>query len=351
MSAESPHTVLIVGAGLSSASDARLPTMRGFFGPELSTRPELLAFLKWFYPGQSQEMYNLEEVMSFLHLSSTRLPLWRDRRQPGQLRSNGSLYESLLSYVRDRLAISPGTICTLHRRLFETLSQRDSIISFNYDLIADNALLAIEPKQNNRPDQDTRMGKVSGLLGRLNLWNDPPPSLLPRERNWGFYLKLHGSLDWLYCETEGCENNANIFALSVSELADGQEEGMPCRFCGASLRTFIVPPVATKRLKDTGRMAFLWNIALRQLISADRIVVVGISFAPSDFELRWLVRQAIELRETAGYELHVVNPSSDDRQNTIAVFPGADRKVCEHDSVAEYIAKEIAHCKKGPGSN
>lgn len=119
---------------------------------------------------------------------------------------------------------------------------------------------------------------------------------------------------------------------------------MPCRYCGASLKTFLVPPVATKRLKDTGRMAFLWNIALRQLINADRIVVIGISFAPSDFELRWLVRQAIELRTNPRYELHVVNPKSADRQNVIAVFPGRDREVYEYESVLDYIAKS-SHAK------
>lgn len=276
--------------------------------------------------------------MSFLHLSSTRLPLWRNPH-PTQPRSNPSLYESLLGYVKDRLTTPPLAVCALHQQLFETLSERDSIISFNYDLIADNALLAIEPKEHSRPAQDTRMGKISGLLGRLNIWNDPPPSLLPREQSWGFYLKLHGSLDWLYCETEGCENNANIFARSVSELSEGQEEGMPCRYCGASLKTFIVPPIATKRLKDTGRMAFLWNIALRQLINADRIVVIGISFAPSDFELRWLVRQAVELRTSPHYELHVVNPTSVDQQNIIAVFPGQDREVYTYESVSDYITK------------
>ena len=263
MAETAPTTALIIGAGLSAASEFGLPTMGGFFGPELTRLPELDSFLKWFYPNHNPQAYNLEEVMSFLHLSSARLPLWRNRSQSYSSDTNLALYESLLTYTKTRLAIQIDAVCPLHRRLFESLTQQDSIISFNYDLVADNALLAIEPREHDRPGQDTRMGKISGLLGRLNLWNDPPPALMPREQTWGFYLKLHGSLDWLHCETPGCANNINIFARGVSILAEGQDEGMPCRCCGASLKTFIVPPVATKRLEDRGRMAFLWNIALR----------------------------------------------------------------------------------------
>jgi hypothetical protein len=72
--------------------------------------------------------------------------------------------------------------------------------------------------------------------------------------------------------------------------------------------------------------------------------VIGISFAPSDFELRWLVRQAIELRSNKYYELHVVNPSKDDRQNIIKLFPGAERSVYEYETVKDYVEKhQIDH--------
>lgn len=183
------------------------------------------------------------------------------------------------------------------------------------------------------------MGKLSGLLGYLNLWNDPPPSLLPREQEYGFYIKLHGSLDWLYCPNNGCPNNSRIFSLSVAVLADGQREGMPCRICGSALRTFIIPPVATKRLEDKGPLAFLWNLALRELTIATSISIIGISFAPTDFELRWLVRQAMELRQNRLLELHIVNKSFQHRKDIRTVFPGNIEKIFEYECLADYIAE------------
>ena len=65
--------------------------------------------------------------------------------------------------------------------------------------------------------------------------------------------------------------------------------------------------------------------------------MIGISFAPSDFELKWLIRQAIELRQDKHYELHVVNPSKEDRQNIIKLLPSTDRSVYEYESVQDYI--------------
>jgi hypothetical protein len=332
-------TVLIIGSGLSAASDFHLPTMRGFFGPDLESHHQLWEFLNWLYPHQSPEDYNLEEVMSFLNLSNNRLPLWGSSLRAVATANSSTLYDELLEYVKTRLAIEPRSVCGTHRRLFQTLAEQDTIISFNYDLVADNALLDIEPREHNRPLQDSRMGKLSGLLGRLDIWSDPPPSLMPREQNWGFYLKLHGSLDWLHCETPGCTNNVNLFALGVAELSEGQHEGMPCRYCGAALKTFIVPPIATKRMEDRSRMAFLWNLALRELISAHRIDVIGLSFAPSDFELRWLVRQAVALRPNQHYELHVVNQSKEHRTRINTSFPGPGKTLFEYPTINDYLAK------------
>ena len=314
----------IVGAGLSAASDFRLLTMRGFFS-KLDGHLALSSFLHWFYPGRAPDEYNLEEVMSYLHLSRARTSIWTGTWRNRYNHDSANLYDELLAYVKERLTVPPKAECRVHERLVRELKPKDTIISFNYDLLIDSALLQLEPKRNDRPHENSRMGKLSGLLGRMYIWNEPPPSLLPREQEWGYYLKLHGSLDWLYCLTPGCPNNTNMFALGVDPLAEGQSEGLPCRCCGSTIHTFIVPPVATKRLEDTGRMAFLWNLALRELSAADRIVVVGISFAPNDFELRWLVRQAISSRQCPRYELHIVNSSESDAEMIDGVFPGAEK--------------------------
>lgn len=184
----------------------------------------------------------------------------------------------------------------------------------------------------------TRIGKLPGMIGRLALWGQTPPGLLPWEQEQGFYLKLHGSLDWLYCPNPACANNANIFSLSASAAsAAGQRAGAPCRLCGSALRMMIVPPVATKRMEDRGRLAFLWNVALRELLAADRIVIVGLSFAPSDFELKWLLRAAL-IGRTSSLTIALVNPSDEARQAGRSIIPRGAFTIAEFSSLTAFVS-------------
>ena len=48
-------------------------------------------------------------------------------------------------------------------------------------------------------------------------------------------------------------------------------------------------------------------MAWRELIEADRIVVAGLSLPATDFELRWLIRYACEVRTQRIAVLAVVN--------------------------------------------
>src|SRR5207247_3391246 len=134
-------------------------------------------------------------------------------------------------------------------------------------------------------------------------------------REGGFYLKLHGSLDWLYCPHAGCPNNMSLFPVGLSSLAEGQAEGQPCRYCGAPLRVLIVPPVPSKRIEDRGRLSFLWHLAFRELCDATRVVLIGVSFNPIDAALRWRVRQSMDAHNNP-IAIDIVNQNRDHRELT-----------------------------------
>ena len=329
--------VLLLGAGASAASDFNLPTMAGFFDAELAEYPELISFLEWFYPQKLPAEYNLEEVLAYLDISRARMPVWGFGSREVSYGKEPLAYDLLIEFVQRRLDIPKGVCCSLHKRLFENLQPTDTILTLNYDLIADRALFEIEkdPEKGKIP-QDSRMGKLQALLSELRIWAESPPSLIPREQETGFYIKLHGSLDWLYCPTVGCRNNTNLFAVEISAFPE-QKEGNPCRFCGAAVKSFIIPPVATKRLEDRGRMAFLWNLALRELIQARCIGLIGLSLAPSDFELRWLLRQAVELRGQHSLSVEVVNKNENHRKQSRDVFPGNILSIVEYESIEDFL--------------
>lgn len=335
----SKKRVLVLGAGASKASKFDLPTMAGFFGPEPSRFKSLFTFLKWFYPDRPKSDYNLEEVLAFVDLSRIRLPVWGEGRRASNHRYE-SVYAQIIDYVKYRLEVPDGESCPIHERLLSRLDPLDSIVTVNYDLVCDHALMKIEAKgSSGSPHQDSHIGKLPGLLHEQNLYGGlQPPALMARERQRGYYLKLHGSLDWIQCPTPNCRANVNIFSTSLSLFAEGQIEGEPCRFCGSTLRTMIVPPVASKRLEDRGRLAFLWNLALREIRNASELVVIGMSLAPTDFEVRWLIREGLDVRQRAGKgkRVTVVNPCQTAVDQVMRCVPSGEYNSSTFSSIADY---------------
>jgi hypothetical protein len=305
-----PHkTVVVLGAAASKGSEFSLPTMQGFFGTNTEQIPAgLRPFFEWFYPGRSPADYNLEDVLSYLYISHSRVPAWTGTDALLAIGRKTLDYGLLLDYVADRLEV-PRTPCGRHTSLVQRLQAKDSLLSLNYDLVCDNALRALEwnAAQSDFPT-GSRLGTLRSLIGKPGFAWGEPVALLPRERERGFYLKLHGSLDWLVCPNRRCQNNARFYSSGLEPITEGQVSGAPCRACGTPLQLFLVPPVATKSIENEGRLAFLWNLALRELVDAIRVIVIGVSFAPSDQELRWLIRQSSALRASR-IILHIVNPS------------------------------------------
>jgi len=328
------RTVLIMGAGASFASDYHLPTMAAFWPTPSGLADPLQRFLIWFGAAKTQP-FNLEEVLAYLDLARHRSGTWGLPTTPAGTDPE-RCYAAVLDELRARLATPSDRPCASHVKLFQRLEPEDSVITLNYDLIADCALRSVElPPGGTDLPHNSRLAKVGPLVGDPHFWGGVPPSLLPRESETGFYLKLHGSLDWLRCTTPNCPNNHRLFAVGVERLSDGQGPGHPCRLCGSALEIFIVPPVAAKRIDDRSRLSFLWNLALRELRKAQQIAVIGLSLAPTDFELRWLLRAAIVDRNSPA--LVVANPSAENRNTLISLFGTASTAVREYRGLAELV--------------
>jgi hypothetical protein len=283
--------------------------MEGFFGGSLDEH--LLQFLRRFFGHEDLSRYNVEDVLSYLDLSRARIPKWTG---PAAMVGHWVPdYDLLLDYVVDRLT-TYGPPCALHQQLVEGLDPKDTILTLNYDLICDQALQELERHISTSGGRARRLQKLSALLGMGTHFDGEPFTLMPREQESGFYIKLHGSIDWLYCPNFRCEN------ASRYHIDSGRAGGGPCRRCGTLLKTFIVPPVATKVIEHEGKLAFLWNLALRAFANAGRIVVIGVSFAPSDYELRWLLRQGTAL---CGFpvNLDLVNPIEYHRKVVLSLVP------------------------------
>jgi hypothetical protein len=149
---------------------------------------------------------------------------------------------------------------------------RDTIISFNYDMLVEDSLSSLRTpfSYGFSPKSVTEDPSAQGL----SLSANAPLQL----------LKLHGSINWAYPGHRG--RRLTVF---------GSYE--PVRAAG--LPPQLIPP--TWRKTFDGPLLHVWRHALDQISTATRLVVIGFSMPATDLHFKYLIaaglRENISLRE------------------------------------------------------
>lgn len=121
---------------------------------------------------------------------------------------------------------------------------------------------------------------------------------------FGTLLKLHGSLNWLYCGT--CQrldigaSESRLYLKALKKLV-GSGQGLEdfylgptslCAGCGTALHALLVAP---SHLKNYGNphLTQVWYRAERLLREADRAVFVGYSLPDDDVEVVYLLKRGL----------------------------------------------------------
>lgn len=189
--------------------------------------------------------------------------------------------------------------CSYHRRIVECLRPRDTIISFNYDCVVDDALRAW----------------ASGAWSAKHGYCFPKPARVVGHEAWDAaraphqtnatinLLKLHGSLNWR--------------PLPPDDDAEIQLREKPYKQKG-SKEYELVPPENKKHLEDRKVLMQLWGAAERAIRSAKTICFVGFSFTPTDLHVDSLFRMALG-GSTQLEQVVIVNPSPEHRRAIRAV--------------------------------
>lgn len=177
-----------------------------------------------------------------------------------------------------------------HKDLIDRLKKDEKLkqtafISLNYDLIIDNVL---RDHPNFQPDYGIEFVDS----GRHN------------EDEQILLLKIHGSLDWLYCPT------CNQLKLTPAEDI-GKTAYYPiyCQMCGTPMEPVIVLPTFYKEMSNP----FIRGVFLKAdkiLREADRIFICGYSFPDADMHIKYLLKRGEMFRgETP--EIYVINNHRD----------------------------------------
>jgi hypothetical protein len=189
------------------------------------------------------------------------------------------------------------------------------LISTNYDLIADSSLMNLSKGR-----------KPSGGLPNYHCGISNISQFKPEDR-FGTLLKLHGSLNWLFCKTclrlELGETESVPYStilqkvvgpdLKSSFLADGAA----CTICRSRLRPLLVAPSHLKNYRNP-HLAQVWYEAQRVLRQARRVIFVGYSMPDDDVEVVYLLKRGLA---------HI----SDPKQITVVEYCQENPAIAAHD--------------------
>lgn len=176
-----------------------------------------------------------------------------------------------------------------HVTLVDQLATQDAVITLNWDILLDNAArgridYGFEPCAMLEAGQATPLGAAG---------------------NRKSVLKLHGSLNWFFCNGHG------LHVTRTKGVLDYWKRGpIPCPQCRAPMERGFVPPTAQK-LGSPGLAPLLrkiWTGARTALISSEELYFCGYSFPASDQQMREFVRDALR-RNTVLERIVIVNPN------------------------------------------
>lgn len=177
-------------------------------------------------------------------------------------------------------------------REFATAYENISIVTTNYDCCIDEELV------------ESGIG-LTGTIGEENPKGHEETVEL---------LKMHGSINWEYCES--CQNvgKSHFPELKQNYMGDRQSYSVVgiCPNCYARRRPLLVPPISFKFLMFPD-LIDIWYQARDRIAHADYIIVVGYSFADADAYLSKIISQAMD--EDSDKQLVLINPNSEVTQD------------------------------------
>ena len=218
---------------------------------------------------------------------------------------------ALLEYKLRRL--SRNYYAELLEALDPTGGSPPTVISLNYDIIVDNAMV-----------NHTSALPEYGCDVATDRYQEFP--------HVGTLLKIHGSLNWSYCP--GCKR----LDLGVSEAGKTYKmleelyqvtplepryscHGFPCSVCQTFVEPVLITPTHLKDYRNE-HIRKVWAKAEQALREAERVIIVGYSLPEDDLDVIYLLKSSLEhLVRDAPEKLTIVEKATDPAMARIGAHP------------------------------
>lgn len=231
---------------------------------------------------------NIEDLFSVIDVAESSAPARSE-----EFKILNTVKECLVNFISIHIYVRcRGQHCSLLERLFKNINPQDTVVSFNWDTLADATMDLLDMPQYYAYSK-LMQGK------KINL-------------SEGAYLKPHGSINWVSCPNKKCSNHKKIFVYNNQSNSPGRRikwfSNLPtCSNCGAKYEIALIPPTSRKILDRGSRFYSIWRETKRRINSADRLVIIGYSLPKTDFHAEWLFRE-VNLYEKRNLDVILVDP-------------------------------------------
>lgn len=345
-------TVYILGAGSSRAAthQRELPTPLAteFFKPEylkeywydlefggpFDQSPLHFVLSRYFVSdaedtdGIGVSDLNIEEVYSFLH-SYDRVFQSSSHRQWDFETARRQLRKYIIAVVRYsswRLD-DQGYL----KRLASKIGPSDSIITFNWDTLIEQAL-----QKSKRSVCRELLSTQFGLIESMHTHAVSTHDDRYRRLHAGRLIKVHGSVNYTACKNQACRRSKIPYIWELNEEAP---EFWPCIECESPTEVMILAPHGAKTYSASNYFKSQASLAAKAISLASRIVIIGYSVPIFDIEARSMLRCARlddDASEAWLSEVILVDPRSGNRMfvNELRNLIGADNHGAHGHSVS-----------------
>jgi hypothetical protein len=240
--------------------------------------------------------WRLEQLSTFLE---ARASLRGMQLNQGRPRDYAKALESLKVVVCHVLRIEGGTrACDLHTKLFDLVCPR-AVVSFNYDLIADQSLAALGLLDWRKAEyRGARYAAIPSDDGKSLAYK----GIYPIQGFKGVpLLKLHGSIHYERLDRGGG------FRLSGARFPESAVGSIS--YLRVPSEPYLIPPIAAKIEIKQAELRERWYSALDHLHDAPAWLFWGYSFPTTDTISQVLFRTALT-RNRKAKPVIVVNPDA-----------------------------------------
>lgn len=312
------NLVFVLGAGYSKTAGLPLqrellPEIMAYDGGDFhfkNAKENVKTFISENFPGVNIENLTLEDLFTILDKAVLGKEYFGGYHWQSLYAIRKSLVHMLLVLIDARMKtkVEPHSLYGSMGRFVidcgSAVSQYSvGVISLNWDTLFESIINEVD-SPGNKSGTDIDFCVFSDTLGNPAR-NTPPKSEPPISVK---IMKLHGSINWLYCP--------NCGRLYIDRYRNiGVDYKTPCPNCpGAAgqdiiLEEMIITPTMLKEFQNH-HLRLTWQHAFIKLSRADIVVFIGYSLPLADFELRYFFKKALPKNADLNAVLH-----SNDKMN------------------------------------